>query len=217
MDLYLANKNMVHHQIRTWDISDVNILNLFETINRGYFVPEEFKDLAYIDMRIPLLDNQSMLSPKEEARILQELKIKPTDEVLEIGTGSGFFTILLANLAKSVLSIEINPKLINFASRNIKEAELENITIEEHDAFFELLDDGPFDVIAITGAMHEIPDFYKENLNVGGRLFAFVGESPAIKAVVIERITYNSWKTRTIYETDIQFLINKNAKDTFIL
>lgn len=217
MDSNLANKNMIEHQIRTWDISDVKILELFDKINRSYFVPEEFKSLAYADMRIPLPDSQTMLSPKEEARILQELRIKPSDEVLEIGTGSGFLTILLANLAKSVLSIETNPKLINFASRNIKEARLENVTIEEHDAFFELLDDGPFDVIAITGAMHEIPDFYKENLNVGGRLFAFVGESPAIQAIVIERITYNSWKTRTIYETDIQYLINKNAKDNFKL
>jgi len=208
---------MIEHQIRTWDISDVRVLELFEKINRGYFVPEEFKKLAYADMRIPLPDNQTMLSPKEEARILQELRIKPTEEVLEIGTGSGFLTILLATLAKSVLSIEINPKLINFASKSIKEAKLDNVTIEEHDAFFELLDDGPFDIIVISGAMHEIPDFYKENLNVGGRLFAFLGESPAIRATLIERITYNSWKTRTIYETDIQYLINKNAKDNFKL
>lgn len=217
MDLHLSNTNMIQHQIRTWDVSDVRILDLYLKHNRSYFVPEEFKSLAYNDMRIPLDENQTMLSPKEEARILQELKIKPTDEVLEVGTGSGFVTILLAELAKSVLSIDIFPKLIKIASRNIREARTNNVTIEEHNAFCELLDEGPFDVIIITGAMHELPEFYKENLNIGGRLFAYIGESPAIKGIVIERITYNTWKTRTVYETDIQYLLNKNAKDNFIL
>ena len=99
--------NMIEQQIRTWDVFDASILDLYDKIKREAYVPEKYKKIAFTDVQIPLQHKQYMLAPKQEARILQSLKLKPTDHILHIGTGTGFFAALLASLSKHVVTIDL--------------------------------------------------------------------------------------------------------------
>ena len=197
MDLNQARFNMIEQQIRPWEVLDPNVLSLLSTVRREDFVPMAHKALAFVDMEIPLgaAPNQVMLAPRVQARLLQDLGVQPTDKVLEIGTGSGFMAALLGHQANSVLSLELDPALAAQAQANLRQAGVSNVTVRQADGSQGAPADGPFDVILLSGSVAEVPAALLQQLSIGGRLAAIVGDEPMMRATLITRSGDNSWTT----------------------
>jgi len=199
---------MVAQQIRTWNVLDDNVLDLLYKIKREEFIPTENRAMAFVDMEIPLGYGQVMLTPKMEARIVQELHVKKTDKILEVGSGSGYLTALLADQGTHVYSVEIIPELKTFAENNLKAHEITNVTIELGDAARGWPKNEPYDVIVLTASTPALPDAFQESLNPGGRLFAIVGEDPVMEALLITCIAPGKFTTTRLFETSTPPLIN---------
>ena len=214
--LDIARHNMVVSQIRTWDVLDENILGLVSRAPRQDFVPAELRNLAFTDMQLPLGSGEVMMAPLVEARLLQTLAIKPTDKVLEIGTGSGYVTWLLAQLGKKVHSVEILPEFTQRASEKLAAHGATNVELEIGDGARGWDKHAPYDVIFVTGSTPLLPEGFKKNLAVGGRLAVIVGQSPAMEAQLITRLTDSSFETRGLFETDLPPLRNALAPDKFV-
>ncbi len=197
MDLNQARFNMIEQQIRPWEVLDPQVLELLSVVHREDFVPLAHKALAFVDMEIPLgsAPNQVMLPPRVQARLLQDLAVQKTDKVLDIGTGSGFMAALLAHQAASVLSLEIDAGLAAQAQANLQKAGVSNVTVRTADGSQGAAADGPFDVILLNGSVAEVPAALLQQLTVGGRLAAIVGEEPMMRATLITRTSENSWTT----------------------
>ncbi len=197
MDLNQARFNMIEQQIRPWEVLDPQVLALLSTVRREDYVPLAHKALAFVDMEIPLgtLPHQVMLAPRVQARLLQDLGVQKTDKVLDIGTGSGFMAALLAHLAASVLSLEIDPALAAQAQANLQRAGVTNVEVRTADGSQGAAADGPFDVILVSGSVAEVPAALLQQLTVGGRLAAIVGDEPMMRATLISRTHDNSWTT----------------------
>lgn len=208
MNLEQTRFNMVAQQIRTWNVLDDNVLDLLYKIKREEFVPAENRAMAFVDMEIPLGYGQVMLTPKMEARILQELHIKKTDKILEVGSGSGYLTALLADQGAHVYSVEIIPELKTMAENNLKTHEITNITIELGDAARGWPKNEPYDVIVLTASTPVLSDAFQKNLNPGGRLFAIVGEDPVMEALLITCISPGEFTSTKLFETSTLPLIN---------
>src|SRR5260221_1248565 len=181
MSVEQARFNMVEQQIRTWEVLDQDVLDLLYVVRREEFVPTEYRAFAFSDMEIPLYEGadegERMMQPKVEARILQELAVRKNERVLEVGTGSGYLTALLAARAHHVYSVEINPKLKAFGEDNLRRAGVENVTPELGDAAQGWQRHAPYDVIVLTGSTPLMPQTLLSQLGVGGRLFAIVGDA----------------------------------------
>ena len=197
MDLNQARFNMIEQQIRPWEVLDPQVLELLSVVHREDFVPLAHKALAFVDMEIPLgaAPNQVMLAPRVQARLLQDLVVKKTDKVLEIGTGSGFMAALLAHQAAQVLSLEIDATIAAQAQANLQKAGVTNVTVRQADGSQGAAADGPFDVILLSGSVAEVPAALLQQLTVGGRLAAIVGDEPMMRATFISRTSENSWTT----------------------
>jgi protein-L-isoaspartate(D-aspartate) O-methyltransferase len=197
MDLNQARFNMIEQQIRPWEVLDPNVLALLSTVRREDFVPLAHKALAFVDMEIPLGagSNQVMLAPRVQARLLQDLAVQPTDKVLDIGTGSGFMAALLAHQAASVLSLEVDPALAAQAQANLQKAGVANAVVRCADGSQGAAADGPFDVILLSGSVAEVPAVLLQQLSIGGRLVAIVGDEPMMRTTLITRSGDNSWTT----------------------
>jgi protein-L-isoaspartate(D-aspartate) O-methyltransferase len=208
MNLEQTRFNMVSQQIRTWNVLDDNVLDLLYKIKREEFVPAENRAMAFVDMEIPLGYGQVMLTPKMEARILQELHVKKTDKILEVGSGSGYLTALLANQSAHVYSVEIVPELKMLAENNLKAHEITNVTIEQGDAARGWPKNGPYDVIVLTASTPVLPDTFQKSLNPGGRLFAIVGEDPVMEALLITCVAPGEFTATKLFETSTAPLIN---------
>jgi protein-L-isoaspartate(D-aspartate) O-methyltransferase len=197
MDLNQARFNMIEQQIRPWEVLDPQVLELLSVVHREDFVPLAHKALAFVDMEIPLgaAPNQVMLAPRVQARLLQDLVVKKTDKVLEIGTGSGFMAALLAHQAAQVLSLEIDATIAAQAQANLQKAGVTNVTVRHADGSQGAAADGPFDVILLSGSVAEVPAALLQQLAVGGRLAAIVGDEPMMRATLISRTSENSWTT----------------------
>lgn len=208
MNLEQTRFNMVSQQIRTWNVLDDNVLDLLYKIKREEFVPAENRAMAFVDMEIPLGYGQVMLTPKMEARILQELHVKKTDKILEVGSGSGYLTALLANQSAHVYSVEIVPELKMLAENNLKAHEITNVTIEQGDAARGWPKNGPYDVIVLTASTPVLPDTFQKSLNPGGRLFAIVGEDPVMEALLITFVAPGEFTATKLFETSTAPLIN---------
>ena len=193
--------NMVEQQIRTWNVLDTNILDLLYKVRREEYVPAAYRSLAFTDMEIPLEHGAVMLAPKMEARILQELHIKKTDKILEVGSGSGYMTALLAELGSHVYSVEIVPTLCNMAKINLQVHDISNVTLEEGDAAQGWPQHGPYDVIVLTGSTPVLPESFQKSLNPGGRLFAIVGEDPLMEAMLITCVAPGVYHSKMLFET----------------
>lgn len=193
--------NMVEQQIRTWNVLDLTILNLLYKVRREEFVPAAYRSLAFADMEIPLDHGAVMLTPKMEARILQELRIKKTDKILEVGSGSGYMTALLAELGAQVYSVEIVPTLCSIAKMNLQTHGITNVTLEQGDAAQGWPQHGPYDVIVLTASTPILPEAFQKSLNPGGRLFAIVGEEPLMEAMLITCVAPNVYETKMLFET----------------
>ena len=197
MDMNQARFNMIEQQIRPWEVLDPQVLELLSVVHREDFVPLAHKALAFVDMEIPLgaAPNQVMLAPRVQARLLQDLVVKKTDKVLEIGTGSGFMAALLAHQAAQVLSLEIDATIAAQAQANLQKAGVTNVTVRQADGSQGAAADGPFDVILLSGSVAEVPAALLQQLTVGGRLAAIVGDEPMMRATFISRTSENSWTT----------------------
>ncbi|MHB1299526.1 MAG: protein-L-isoaspartate O-methyltransferase family protein [Burkholderiales bacterium] len=208
MDFEKARYNMVEQQIRPWNILDKTVLDLLFEAKREEYVPAAYRELALADIEIPLGFGEAMLPPKLEAKILQAIRLRKSDRVLEIGSGSGYMTALLANHGQHVYSVEIVPELSAMAEKNLKAHHVGNVTLEIGDGSRGWGLHGPYDVIVLTGSTPVLPEEFQRELHLGGRLFAVVGEDPVMKATLVTRIGKESWHTEDLFETRVQPLRN---------
>ena len=200
--------NMIEQQIRPWDVLDASVLALLSAVKREKFLPAEQQTHAFVDMEAPLPGGQSMLSPKVEARALQDLKIQKHEKVLEIGSGSGYMAALLGAFAQSVLSLEILPELATLARKNLRDAGVHNVEVRQADGSQGAASDGPFDVIVLSGSVASVPEVLKSQLKVGGRLFAIVGQDPVMQAQFITRTSSTSYQSATPWDSVAPRLAN---------
>lgn len=207
-DVEKARFNMVEQQIRPWDVLDEKVLDALFKVRRELFVPPALRSLAFSDLEIPLQINavdtrETMLAPKVEARLAQELLLAPTDAVLEIGTGSGYQAALLAELAQQVTTVEIDSRLVAFAQQNLQMNNIGNVKVETGDGR-----NGwgttEYDAILLTGSVPAVPDGLKYQLRIGGRLVVVVGTAPVMTACRITRTTAASFETVNLFETVIK-------------
>lgn len=203
-----ARHNMVVQQIQPWNVKDDRTLDLLSLVPREDFVPAEFKQSAFTDMAIPLGNGQEMLQPKMEAFIIQTLNINDKEKVLEIGTGSGYLTALMASQARHVITVDIHEQAIHSAKEKLDAHNITNVTYEVGDASCGWDLNKPYDVIVVTGSLHVLPESFQQTLNVGGRMIAFVGEAPAMEMIMITRESENEWSHKVILETSVPALIN---------
>jgi len=215
MNFEKARFNMVEQQIRPWEVLDLNVLDLLMTVKREEFVPASARALAFADVEIPIGCGQVMLKPVIEGKVLQALQVAKSDSVLEIGTGSGFFAALLAARAEWVRTMEIEPELVKFASDNLARNGVENGVVAQGDGMAGWAERAPYDVIVLSGGVPFVPQELLEQLKVGGRLFAFVGEAPVMKARLITCEAEGRFRTEDIFETVVPMLRNAPRHDAF--
>ncbi len=216
MELAQARFNMIEQQIRPWDVLDQRVLDLFENLPRENFVSEQNRSIAYADVCVAIGHGEVMMAPKIEARLVQALNIQADENVLEIGTGSGYVTALMASLGKHVTSIDIQPEFLELAKTRFDANGISNITLEEGDAANGKTGEQTFDVIAVTGSLPLYNDCFEASLNVGGRLFVVAGQAPIMEALLITRVTENEWVKQSLFETDLPALQNAKSPTGFV-
>ena len=220
IDIERARFNMVEQQIRTWEVLDQQVLDLLFAVRREDFVAPQYRSLAFVDMEIPLTDNaaagEKMLAPKMEARMLQELAVKPADRILEVGTGSGYMTALLAKRGAHVTSVEINPVFSAAAAAKLGAHGIENVSLEVGDAARGWSKNAPYDVIVLTGSVPVLADEFQRSLKPGGRLLAVVGEAPAMQARLTTCAGGGAYETVSLFETCIAALRNAPQPERFV-
>jgi protein-L-isoaspartate(D-aspartate) O-methyltransferase len=188
---------------------------LLETTQREDFVPVRYRKMAFTDMAIPLDHEQSMMKPVVEGRLLQALELKPDETVLEIGTGSGFITACLAQMAKSVVSVDIHEQFSKEAAAKLKEKGIQNVEIETGDAMTGWQPEQAHDVVVVTGSVEDIPDQFRGWVNPGGRMFIVCGESPAMEAKLLTKLNATEWREESLFETDLPRLVNAEKAAEF--
>jgi protein-L-isoaspartate(D-aspartate) O-methyltransferase len=208
MNIEQARFNMIEQQIRPWDVLDQDVLNLLAIVKRENFVPAAYRELAFADLELPLPAGQHMFAPRIEARVLQELAVKKHESVLEIGAGSGYMAALLAHRARHVLTIDIAPELAELAKQNLAANGVLNAQVETGDGARGWIGAAPYDVICVSGGLPVLPQEMLEQLKVGGRLAAFVGVAPVMKAQIITRIDEKQFRVADVFETYVEPLVN---------
>ena len=201
MNFEQARFNMIEQQIRPWDVLDPSVLALLAVVKREDFVPAAYRNVAFTDVELPLANGQKMLPPRVEARWMQELQIERHEKVLEIGAGSGYMAALLASRAQRVISMEIQPELARMARANLQQAGIANAEVREGDGAKGLPAEGPFDVILLSGSVHEVPAALLAQLKVGGRLAAIVGHEPVMRATFVRRTGEAAYATEQPWDT----------------
>ena len=219
MDFEKARFLMVEQQIRTWEVLDQDVLDLLFAVKREDFVPVAYRSLAFVDMEIPLDHQQTMMTPKLEARIFQEVAPKTDERVLEIGSGSGYLTALLAKQAESVISIDIFQDFSLAAAAKLARIGVTNVHLKTGDAAESavniLASHETFDVIVLTGSVPMLPKAYLDMLNLDGRLFAVVGDAPAMKATLFTKTGDTAFTTDDLFETVLMPLVNAKQPSRF--
>ena len=227
MNYEQARFNMIEQQIRPWEVLDSQVLALLAVIKREDFVPTAYRSLAFSDMEIPLSSNsykqgglgqpgQCMLSPKVEARILQDLAVQKHEKVLEIGTGSGYMAALLGHRGSHVISLEINPDIADTARGNLQKAGIYNAEVRTGDGASNFTQatsgndplKGPFDVIVLSGSVAVVPAPLLALLKIGGRLSAITGDEPVMRASLTTRVGEAAWRTTQAWDTVAPRLLN---------
>jgi protein-L-isoaspartate(D-aspartate) O-methyltransferase len=216
-----ARFNMIEQQIRPWDVLDSAVLELLDRVKRDQFVPVAHQALAYVDMELPLGSgaDQVMLAPRVQARMVQDLNLQPTDKVLEIGTGSGYTTALLASLSQRVVSLEIDESIARAARQNLQQAGIANAEVRVADAaanqFAACAADGPWDAILFSGSIAEVPAGLLALLAPGGRLITIVGQEPMMRATVVTRTGDAQYTTTQPWDTIVPRLRNFGEPSRF--
>ena len=198
---------MVQHQVRTVEVFDDAVLDVLGSVPREQFVPAGLEALAFAETELPIGNGQFMMEPNVEGRMLQSLAVQPSDQILEIGTGSGFVTACLARLGQFVTSIDLFEDFQAAAAANLEDSGIKNFELEIMDATQEL-PDGEFDVIAVTGSVETFDPRFVMALAPGGRLFVVVGTFPNMEARLVTRTGENDWQTTSLFETDLPALVN---------
>lgn len=212
-----ARQNMIENQVRPWEVLDARVLETLAAIRREDFVPTRHRALAFTDMPLPIGHGEVMLKPVIEGRILQALALQPHERVLEIGTGTGFLTACLARLGASVTSVERHHDLADAARANLAAAQVRNARVETADALAGFDPGDAFDVVVVGGAVWTLPERLRGHVRPGGRLFAIVGESPAMQAALHERADASHWTVQSLFETDLPYLHNAEPPRRFSL
>lgn len=210
----VARNNMIEQQIRPWDVLDPRVLELLRKVRREQFVPPARHAMSFVDVEIPLGHGAFMWQPKLEARALQALKVRGGDEALEVGSGSGYFAALLSRLASRVTTVEIVPELHAFATRNLDAHQMNNVKVELGDGARGWR--GTYDVIVLSGSVPVLPDAFKDALKPGGRLFAIVGDAPAMQAKLFTREASGALSSVDLFETDVAPLQNALQPERFV-
>ncbi len=212
MNIEQARFNMIEQQIRTWDVLDQDVLDLLIVVKREAFVPAAYKSLAFMDTEIPLPCGENMLTPKMEARILQEAAVKKHENVLEIGAGSGYMAALLAHKARHVTTVEIAPELKALAGKNLADSGITNARVVLGDGAQGWVGTGnngaPYDVIVISGSLPVLPDAFLQQIKIGGRILAIIGAAPVMSAEIITRVSDVAYNTTKLFETSVKPLRN---------
>jgi protein-L-isoaspartate(D-aspartate) O-methyltransferase len=215
MNVEHARHAMIEQQVRPWDIVDLQVLAAMSAVPRENFVPAAYRDLAFADTELPIGHGETMFKPVLEGRMLQGLKLQPNDEVLEIGTGTGFITACLASLCRSLVTVDLHADFIANAKNRLAALDLNNVRYEQADALA-FNPDQQFDAIAVTGAVTDVPQVFLDWLRPGGRLFIIHGQSPAQEAVCLTR-SAQGFDTESLFETDIPYLVGAQPVDRFSL
>jgi protein-L-isoaspartate(D-aspartate) O-methyltransferase len=215
MNFELARAAMVEQQVRPWEVLDARVLETIATVPRELFVPEAQRQLAYVDMPLPLEHGETMMKPVLEGRLLQALALEPEDEVLEIGTGSGYLTACLARLAREVISIDLHADFLQSAGDRLQQSGVRNVRLQLADALG-FQPNRQFDAVAVTAAVAELPDIFSTWLKPGGRMFVIRGLSPAQQALRITR-RGESLHSESLFETDVPYLRGAEPIAHFIL
>lgn len=201
MNLEQARFNMVEQQIRPWQVLDTAVLHVLSHVPREVFVPAAYRALAYTDTDIPLAHGQSMLPPRVDARLMHDLHLTGTEVVLEIGTGSGYLTALLAARCQRVVSLELHADLAQAAREHLRQADVHNAEVRQVDGSQGDAANGPYDAIVLGASVADVPQVLLEQLKVGGKLMAIVGDEPVMQATLITRTAQDSWSSRQLWDT----------------
>ena len=213
----IARQNMIENQVRPWEVLDPRVLDVLATVRREDFVPARYRNFAFADMALPIGHGETMMKPTVEGRLLQALELTAEDSVLEIGTGSGFMTACLARLAGAVTSVELHADFAEAARARIAAAGANNVRIEVADAVLGFDTGERFDAVVVTGAVHALPDRFRAWVAPHGRLFAIVGESPAMQAMLYARADDAHWREESLFETDLPYLKHAEPPRRFAL
>ena len=209
-----ARFNMTHQQIRPWNVNDVRVLDAIIAVPREAFVPEAYRGVAFVDAELPLPNGRSMPSPKIEAKMLQALAIQPEDNILVVGTGSGYLTACLAKLGGKVTSIDSDADSVEAATARLDELGIGNASLSVA-APMETLPKGPYDAVVITASLPQRDDRFEKILKVGGRLFVVIGQAPAMEACLISRIGDDEWRCDSLFETELEPLDGTAQPESF--
>jgi protein-L-isoaspartate(D-aspartate) O-methyltransferase len=214
MDYTKARETMVEQQVRPWDVLDVRVLDVLVRLPREAFVPETHRALAYADIELPLGHGERMMKPVVEGRALQALELEAGDEVLEIGTGSGFLSACLGMLARDVVSIERHAGFVDLARARLQAQGIANVAVEVADAMT-WNTDRRFDAICVTGAVAAVPSRFLQWLRPGGRMFVVRGNPPVLDAALL-RQDVNGIRTESLFETDLPYLVGAAPVPAFV-
>jgi len=215
MNFEQARANMVEQQIRPWEVLDGRVLELLEATHREDFVPVRYRKMAFSDLAIPLENGQCMMKPVVEGRLLQSLELQADETVLEIGTGSGFITACLAQLAKCVVSVDIDEHFSKEAARKLAEKNIHNVEFETGDAMTGWQPEQAHDVLVVTGSVPEIPEHFRGWVNPRGRMFVVCGEAPAMEARLLTKLNATDWREESLFETNLPRLIHADRAPAF--
>jgi protein-L-isoaspartate(D-aspartate) O-methyltransferase len=216
LNIELARHNMIEQQVRPWDVLESRVLEAISAIRREDFVPAAQRNLAFADVDLPLGHGEIMLRPVIEGRLLQAALPTREESVLEVGTGSGFFTACLGRLAGRVTSLDVEPDFIDAANRRLHAANVRNVTLENADAVRDFKANEAYDVMVVTGAVYELPPQWRGFVKPGGRIVALVGQSPAQRAMLYSR-SGDVWSEQALFETDLPYLRHAGPPARFSL
>ena len=215
MNFDQARFNMVEQQVRPWEVLDERVLGLLERTHREDFVPLRYRKMAFADLVIPLDNDQCMMKPVVEGRMLQSLELQDDETALEIGTGSGFITACLAQMAKHVVSVDVYQQFIDEATTKLADKNIDNVELETGDVMSGWQPEQAHDVLVVTGSVPEIPEQFMGWVNPRGRMFIVCGEAPAMEAKLLTKLNATEWREESLFETDLPRLVNADKAPEF--
>jgi protein-L-isoaspartate(D-aspartate) O-methyltransferase len=216
MDLEKARSNMIEQQIRPWAVSESEVLELLRQVPREEFVSEAQRSLAFADLSLPIGHGEIMWQPKIEARVLQALAPQADERALEIGTGSGYLTALLASAAGKVTSIDLYSDFLELTATRLRAQHIDNVSLKEGDGAQGWATATQWDLIVLTGSVSVLPESYRQSLAPGGRLIAIMGQEPVMEAMLYTHKWDGHWTEQSLFDTSLPPLLNISHPDKFV-